>query len=213
MDKTAWKRTQCRITDDGDILEQWEYSKNALSYLVGINRFYSEWGASAQVTILKKSKGVFCEPSMSEKNAIFKYTKAMEYFDDPVPFEIFPIKSNIVDRIDAYHTWTVERKEIPFYVKTRPPCIFKRWRKVCINGKWLMYTRKKCISEQHKIIFVYFIKSAHDVSLRWYDKQNFKDAVIGENVLAIEPIVEDESKFSILICAPKDVRKLPFGLK
>lgn len=214
MDKTTWERTHSRMTDYGEILEQWEYSEKTHSYLVGINRFFSEWGSSVQVTILKKSNGEFCEPDMSEKNTIFKCTNAMEYFDNPVPFEVFPIKANIVDRIDAYHTWIVEEKEISFYVKPRPPCNFKRWKKIYINGKWLMYTRKKCISVQHKVISVYFIKSADSlISLRWYDKQNFKDVVIGEDVLAIEPIVENEPGYSILICASKDVKKLPFGLK
>ena len=213
MDIATWERTHTRITHEGEIREQWEYSQDTLSYLVGINRFYSEWGFSTQITILKKLEGKYVEPSMTEKNRIFKYTNALNSFDEALPFEVFPTKSRIVDRINAYHTWVVEKREIPFYVKPKSSLQFSWWKRVQINGKELAYTTQKCSSAQSGRISIYFVKAADKSELKWYDKQNFKDAVIGTDIVAIEPIVYEDLDYSILICAPENVSKLPFGLK
>lgn len=214
MDSHLWKRTQARLVDEtNDFLEQWEYRLNNLLYLVGIKHFYSNWGTSAQVTILKKVDGKYLEPSMSEKLEIFEYTYAFCCLRKPIAFEVFPIKSHIVDRIDAYHTWGVEETRLPFFVLPKAPYFWKKWESVEINGKKILYTKKFQISTKGEMVLIYFIKASDHTELRWYDKQNFKDAIIGEDVLAIEPITEKKFDFSTLICAPKSIKKLPFGLK
>lgn len=134
-------------------------------------------------------------------------------FTNPVAFEVYPAKENIVDNLDVYHLWVMEKNKIPFFIDVKIPRLVLKQKSIKINGKHLLYTQKYYRLQNGRFVQVYYVRAADGTELKWYDKQNFKDLVIDENIVAIEFTVERYQKYSVLVCVPKELKKLPFGLR
>lgn len=215
--KTAWKlmRTEVKSYEyDDELLEYWRYQDKSLEYHVYTRHFYCNWGPTKQVAISKKTFNSIDhkdkEPSMSEKRKILLDLNVLSSTE--VALEVFPKKSKIVDRFDLYHVWILGQRQFPFYFKSiRIPKLFG-WKDACINGKKLKYKSKGIDIGNNRIVNIYFLKAEDGSELFWYDKQNFKDEFIGEDVIAFEFIWDQAKGVTILVCTPKDFKNFPFGL-
>ena len=216
--KEQWRRTSLSLKDGGnEIFAAWKYIGNSISYWVNVREFLSDWGWIKQVTIAKEISDELYgkevkEPTMIQKAFVLEGVKARNSFTTPVVFEIYPAKENIVDKLDVYHLWVVEKHQIPFFVDIRLPNLITRWKTVTIAGQKLYYTRKRH-RNGGRWVEVYYVRAANGIELRWYDKQNFKDQIIGNNIVALEFVEQYNKKAAVLVCAPKELKKLPFGLR
>ena len=213
-----WRRSSLRLECGGnEIFAVWKYLSAGISYWINIREFLSDWGWIKQVTISKEILNELCgkefsEPTMIQKEFVLEGVNARKTFSSPVAFEIYPAKDDIVDKLDVYHLWVVEKNQIPFFVDAKAPNWIIRWKKAVIAGKKLQYSRK----QQRiggRLISVYYVRADNGTELRWYDKQNFKDQIIGNDIVALEFVEQYNSKASVLVCAPKGLKKLPFGLR
>lgn len=194
-------------TDEG--LEYFKYNDKNVEYDVMVRSFFCDWGSMKQVSINKKSK---CskEPNMREKNFIIDGLNILQ--NNTMALEVFPKKSNIVDNYDLYHVWIIGKQNFPCYVPKTKKEFIHIWKKVIVNEKEFFYRKEeKNFNGQRTII--YYVKDKNDSELSWYEKQNFKDYVIGEDVIAVELIEKNFYKAATLICIPKSIGNLPFGLK
>lgn len=220
-ESTKWRRLILRVEgEDNEVFCAWEYSGQYISYYITVREFFSEWGWIRQVTISKEITNEFIcgenddkEPTMIQKEFILDGVKATTGFINPVAFEVYPAKENIVDNLDVYHLWVMEKNKIPFFIDVKIPRLVLKQKSIKINGKHLLYTRKYYRLQNGRFVQVYYVRAADGTELKWYDKQNFKDLVIDENIVAIEFTVERYQKYSVLVCAPKELKKLPFGLR
>ncbi len=210
---STWKRVFTQLDEyNEEVISYWNFKGPSWSYSVTVREFISEWGAAKHVCISKElTTGKALEPTMSEKRSILKGIDAKDGMDIPIAFEIFPAKNRIVDRYDVYHLWLVRREELPFFVNIKPLKFVLSWKVAVVNKRHIMYTTRIYYSKRP--IKVYFLMAEDGKELRWYDKQNFKDRVIGEDTVAIELVTDKYSNYSVLICVPKALERLPFGLR
>lgn len=222
MAVNAWSREDGRIiNDDTEYVETWKYESNEVDFFVSVRHFGCTWGTMRQVSILKnrlKRKTAYSrlkfdkEPNMSEKCNILKVLRIKYDFINPVPIEVYPKKENIVDNLDMYHIWVLEQCKLPLGSYVSVPNFPFWWSKANVEGISILY-KKRSFYQKGRFIKVYFLKSElDDYELAWYDKQRFKDKIIGEDTVAIEEIQQLSNNISILVCIPKKIR-LPFGLK
>lgn len=209
-----WIQKRRYLTQSDEIMERWTYSDEEVKYDIAIRHFYSNWGSAKQVIISKKNekaKQFGIEPTMQEKEEILKATKAQNDITDCVAMEIFPKWREIVDNYDLYHIWLVNKKEIPFFVDIfKKPKFMRLNKKLRVDGVSYEYNFKN-YSRFSKSISIFFVKNANGKELTWYQKQNFKDIIIGKNVISIEIIKYDKKiSYSIIISVP--LTRLPFGL-
>ena len=209
----TWAMTYTQYDEyNEEIIYYWKCVYPTWLYAVTVREFFSEWGSAKHLCIAKELPNKKAlEPTMDEKRKIIKGVKAERDIVLPIVFEIFPAKKKIVDRYDVYHLWVVSKKTIPFYVDIKPLRLVFRWKSKVVNGKRIFYT-----SKQYGFwnpVKVYFLRTEDNAELKWYDKQNFKDQVIGEDVVALEAITDKHLGYSVLICVPKALSKLPFGLR
>ena len=214
-EKTDWKLMYTEVKSceyDDELMKHWQYQDESLMYHVFARYFFCNWGPMKQVTIGKEALESIHynskEPSMCEKRKILSELEIFKSHE--VALEIFPKKSKIVDRFDLYHIWILEQNNFPYYIESVSIPRITKWKSVHINGKKLKYKRKE-IKIGSKKSEVYFLKAENGLELVWYDKQNFKDDVIGENVVAVE-YISDSANITTLICVPKDSENFPFGL-
>lgn len=214
MDALAsWKREYQQLDEyNEEVITTWSFKGENWSHLVTVREFPSEWGYAKHICIgMTLISGKSSEPSMLEKRKILDGTKAKDSFEDPVAFEIFPAKERIVDKYDVYHLWMVKKEMIPFYVDVRPLLMVLNWKSTIVNGKKIEYTSRTYFS--NGFVKVYFLKTKKGEMLRWYDKQNFKDEIIGASTIAIELVTEANLDYSVLICVPERIGRIPFGLR
>lgn len=216
---TSWNRTSTRIDEyTEEAVSFWNCSGNDCIYLVTVREFFSEWGSSKHVTIFKEqvktadSSGKYHkEPNMAEKRFVLNGVEANEF--NSVAFEIFPAKNKIVDKYDVYHLWVVQKHAIPFFITLKPPRIAWPWKTISIKECCCSYTVRIYYTYRRGLVKVYFLKAEDGSELKWYDKQNFKDFVIGEETVAVEFITDQLQGISALVCVPNSVKNLPFGLR
>lgn len=221
MEKTLWRRNCVQLNEYlEEMVAYWSYVGDERVYNVTVRDFFSDWGSVKQISIFKErlnpddmDEMFDKEPNMSEKRFVLNGVKAYSSIENAIAFEVFPSKDNIVDKMDIYHVWILEKKNIPFYVDLKIPKFIWNWKKITINNKNVTYTMRTYSSKRGRPIRVYFVRTADDTELKWYDKQIFKDTMIGEEIVAIEFVSDKAQKFSILVCAPKSIKKLPFGLR
>lgn len=221
MEQALWIRNRVYLDEYlNEMIAYWNYTDDKIMYTVSMRDFFSGWGEARHVTIFKEhlkepeNGDVFeKEPSMEEKRFVLNGIKAYSGIKDSVAFEVFPAKENIVDRINMYHLWVVSRSKIPFNIKIKIPRFVWKWKKAIIDNTSVLYTVRNKYTPNGKIIQVYFIKSTQGKELKWYTKQEFKDIMIGQKRVAIELVSDSQEKLSVLVCAPKSIEKLPFGLR
>ena len=195
-----------------EVISYWNFRGPSWSYSVTVREFISEWGAAKHLCIAKElATGKALEPTMNEKRSILKGVDAKQGMGISIAFEIFPAKNKIVDKYDVYHLWLVRQEALPFFVNIKPLKFVLSWKFAVVNEKHIMYTTKFYYSKWP--VKVYFLKAKDGEELRWYDKQNFKDRVIGEDTVAIEFVTDKHLGYSVLICVPNSLKKLPFGLR
>lgn len=210
-----FKRIYSKIGgDDNELITSWMYEENEDRYSVDVREFYSEWGETLQVALQKnylrsfvfKDKNVNVEPNMKEKVTILRGVGALKQHQ--VGFEVFPAQIHIVDNLDLYHIWIIERAKFPYYVTARIPSLRFGWQKVTVFQKSYLYR----IKDMKSGIKICYVKSYDRKELGWWEKQKFKDSIIGKDIVAVELIKNSNHDISILICMPKEIEKLPFGL-
>ena len=211
LERAKWVRETSSIeysSEEPEMVEKWKCQYGKIEYIAKIRLFMSNWGIAKLVSIAKYSKinKNDKEPNMSEKNAILSGLDIIENYE--VALEIFPKKSKIVDKIDMYHLWIIRKVDFPYYIQNKISSFLTRWREVEVNGKKMLF-KKRTIKNGLTNSDVFFIKSKDNKELTWYEKQNFKDSVIGEDVIAVEYICETEQNIAMLTCIPEIV----FGLK
>lgn len=217
MKDCLWNRTKIWTDKNGVISsENWEYRKKGLSYSVTICYRTSDWGELKQVSILKNFFEIFIfhmddatkEPTMKEKLNILENTNAYQK-ESEIALEVFPAKKEILDIMDMYHLWILKKDEFPFYIDNIP-CPCDDMKKEIIGEKEILFNKRN-IQTPNGEIEIYFLQSSDGSELEWYDKQNFKDEIVGNNKVAVE-FIQDVGKISILIVLPENIKTLPFGL-
>jgi hypothetical protein len=214
MERTStWDLTYTQLDEyNEEIIYYWNYRCSKWAYAVTVREFFSEWGSAKHLCIAKELvSGEYREPTMLEKREIISGVCSNENMDETVAFEIFPAKSKIVDKFDVYHLWLVKKNAIPFSIDVKPAKHFRNWKVKTVNGKRIIYTERNHYI--WKPIKAYFLKAEDGSELRWYDKQNFKDEMIGEDVIAFEFVTDKYPGYTVLICVPKAYGEIPFGLR
>lgn len=216
---SSWNRTSTQIDEYNDkVITFWKCREKDAIYYVNVRDFISEWGMAKHISILKNQvEEANCgnkyhkEPNMAEKRFILNGVEANKL--DLVAFEIFPAKNKIVDKYDVYHLWVVRKSAMPFFVNLRPPRAVWTWKRICIKERCFSYTIRMYYSHNKMLVKVYFLKADDGSELKWYDKQNFKDSVIGEEQVAVEFITDQMPNISAIVCVPESVKSIPFGLR
>lgn len=219
-EKNLWRRECCKIiTDDYEVMESWKYESESVDFNISIRYFECAWGVVRQVMIQKNFEKSYMykldiskEPTMREKIEILESTELIERYKEAISLEVFPEQEKIVDNIDMYHLWVVEKSEVPFVTNFKMPRICIGWKKVNINGKPILYKIKKSYGSGKNVKICFLKSQSVGQELQWYDKQKFKDYVFGEDVVAVEKTLYNINYISVLIVLPKLI-KLPFGLK
>lgn len=214
MERTStWDLTYTQLDEyNEEIIYYWNYRCSKWAYAVTVREFFSEWGSAKHLCIAKELvSGEYREPTMLEKQEIVSSVCSNENMDETVAFEIFPAKSKIVDKFDVYHLWLVKKNAIPFSIDVKLAKHFRNWKAKTINGKCIIYIKKT--HYLWKPVKAYFLRAEDGSELRWYDKQNFKDEMIGEDVIAFEFVTDQYPGYTVLICVPKAYGEIPFGLR
>lgn len=208
-----WKRSNSQLnSSDEELIENWSYQDdNGAKIFEGYLRyFFCTWGTTIQLAIMKKPNlNQSKEPDMSEKLFIMNGLRVYNKITD-IAFEVYPRKKKIVDKYDLYHVWILDKMFFPYLVKFRKNKLNFFWKKVIINGKHLCYKKKTIIGQKIK---VYFLKAEDRKELTWYEKQDFKDFVIGKDIIALESIEKSTDNVAYLVCLPNEIGELPFGLR
>ena len=208
-----WEVNEFESLKEDEFAKSWYYKSENLTYSVFTRYFFCTWGSMKQVTIkkdsLKDNSKRNKEPTMCEKINILRELKLLK--SNEVAIEVFPKKTKIVDEFDLYHLWILEKESFPYYtsnIKLLKYCI---WKKTVIKDKKIWYIKKQIKLRDLKLQ-VYFIKAEDELELFWYEKQNFKDFIIGENVIGIE-YISNYQNITTIVCIPEEIENLPFGLK
>ena len=212
-----WRRFASRIGElEDDIIESWECANaQQIIYEGYVRHFWCELGWMKQLAIMKKYEK--CEhphdkePTMHEKLRIMRALRTID-FEEEVALEVFPKKEKIVDNLDLYHVWILERKNCRFHATLRKPKFAFAWKSIILGSKRIFYKKRK-IFKKGIMITVYFLKTKNNTEFAWYEKQKFKDSIIGKDVAAVEFIEESRVNVATLVCIPEKVGNLPFGLR
>ena len=146
------------------------------------------------------------EPTYEEKVKIISKLRDIK---NKVFIEVFPDQRKLVDAVDVYHIWEIDKDKFPF--ETEDAFILpedKEWERECVNGVDIEYMVKTKKSKLGKIAYFY-LRRVDGEPLSWKEKQFLKNELQHEELTAIEIISEKGiRKPTCLIYLPIGTTKL-----
>lgn len=126
-----------------------------------------------------------------------------------IALEVIPITSQLVDEANLYHLWEVEdEKVLPFSLSYIPRIPENLHKEVTAENYAVDYE----IKSEENIRFLY-LRSKDGKELKWRQKFDIKNKIVGPQVTAVEVISEDflNLDYTCLVCFPKNF-SFDFGL-
>ena len=149
------------------------------------------------------------DPSYSEKVSILMAIGKWKQ----LALEVFPRTEDLVDRANLYHIWEVEdTSHLPFdisHIKQNPNFFADESTGKGYSVEYELHGKRS----KNGIVGYLYLRSKDGSELKWKQKQQAKNDIIGEDMVAVEVISENFMKlgYTCLICFPIGYR-LDFGI-
>ena len=137
---------------------------------------------------------IFREPTYREKLMFLQEVGIWKI----VAVEVMPRRLDIVDRADVYHLFEIQNP-VQFVYDYRPIFQEPSSYQPIDDNKYEYF-----LSGQTGSVEYLYLRKKNGKKLRWWEKQNLKDKIIGAHRCAVEVIIRGmESKdYTALICLP-----------
>ena len=130
-----------------------------------------------------------------------------------IALEVFPKTSELIYAANLYHIWEIESEEkLPFDLTPITQLPETLSEKLITKSYSVDYELQGRRTPYGNVGYLY-LRSKDGTELKWKEKQEIKNEIIGEDLIAVEVISEKFSNlnYTCLLCLPIDYN-LDFGL-
>jgi len=199
----------------------WRYMGVPISFAHWLTKADTKWGEIFHITIKKfdqvkafedRSKLFDSEePTYAEKIQARQITR----LEKCVALEVFPSEIRMLDAANLYHLWLLpEEFSLPFPIDLKENVVLTK--QLSGNSFRKINYGEKQLQTEWGMITYYILEDSQKQELKWKQKQEFKNRVMGAMNTAAEfipakAVCSPYGKRTCLICFPEGF-EFPFGL-